>query len=475
MLFSSFTFLFFFLPITLLLYFTLPLLYRLAGRRHQTADRALPAQNFLLFIASLLFYSWGEPLYVLLMLLTVLFNYAGGRLLARGSHTRAVLTVTVTANLFLLLFFKYSAFLLGLFGIYFSAPRMPIGISFYTFQAISYLVDVYRGRARAATGIVTFGTYIALFPQLIAGPIVQYNEMEQALFSRTHSATLAAQGATRFIAGLTKKMLIANPAGALLTAILTQGTATLSLSAAWLLILSFAVQLYFDFSGYSDMAIGLGQIFGFHFPENFNYPYTAISFTDFWRRWHITLSAFFKDYVYIPLGGSKHGVFRTVLSLFVVWSLTGLWHGAAFNFLLWGLYYFTLLLLEKFLLARLLTHVPTPVRRILTFFGVLLGWLLFLLDGSSSALSLKALPAILAGLLGFHGLFYGADLFHLARHIPFFTIALLGATPLPRRLYRKITEKHSTFATLVLPLAAFFLSLCYLASDSFNPFLYFRF
>ena len=475
MLFSSFTFLFFFLPITLLLYFTLPLLYRRTARGRQTAHPALPAQNFLLFIASLLFYSWGEPLYVLLMLLTVLFNYAGGRLLAKKWHAHTVLTVTVAANLLLLLFFKYSAFLLGLFGIDIATPRMPIGISFYTFQAISYLVDVYRKRASAATSIITFGTYIALFPQLIAGPIVQYNEVEQALLARTHKVSGAARGATRFIAGLTKKMLIANPAGALLAAILSQGTTALSLSAAWLLVLSFAIQLYFDFSGYSDMAIGLGQIFGFQFPENFNYPYTAISFTDFWRRWHITLSAFFKDYVYIPLGGSRHGVFRTVLALFVVWSLTGLWHGAAFNFLLWGLYYFTLLLLEKFLLARPLTHVPTPVRRILTFFGVLLGWLLFLFDGSSSAFSLMALPAILGSLLGLHGLSHGADSFYLLRHVPFFAVALLGATPLPHRFYEKISKKHPAFATLFLPLAAFFLSLCYLASDSFNPFLYFRF
>ena len=474
MLFSSFTFLFFFLPLTLLFYFSLPYLYRLAGQPRR-ATQALPAQNLLLFIASLLFYSWGEPIYVLLMLLTVLFNYAGGRLLARGRHARAVLLATVTANLLLLLFFKYSAFLLGLFGLYFNAPHMPIGISFYTFQAISYLVDVCRGRARAAAHIITFGTYIALFPQLIAGPIVQYNEVEQALLSRTHTVSGATRGATRFIAGLTKKMLLANPAGALFTEIAARGTESASFTAAWLLLLAFAVQLYFDFSGYSDMAIGLGQIFGFNFPENFNYPYIATSFTDFWRRWHITLSSFFRNYVYIPLGGSKHGVSRTVLALLVVWSLTGLWHGASFNFLLWGLYFYVFLLLEKFLLARPLARLPVTFCRVLTFFGVLFGWLLFLLDGSTGALSLKMLPALLCSLIGLKGLAYGTDLFNLWRHIPFFAIALLGATPLPRRLYEKIRKKHSTFATLFLPLAAFLLSLCYLASDSFNPFLYFRF
>ena len=471
MLFSSVTFLFFFLPVTLLVYFSLPYL---CGRGDKAA-RARPLQNLWLFITSLFFYSWGEPLYVLLMLLTVLFNYAGGRLLSGGFRPRAVLAVTITANLLLLFFFKYSAFFLSAFGLFFTPPRMPIGISFYTFQAISYLVDVYRGRAKAATSVITFGTYIALFPQLIAGPIVQYNEVEQALISRTHGVDKAAEGAIRFIAGLAKKMLIANPAGALFNDILAKGTTTLSFTAAWLLLLAFAVQLYFDFSGYSDMAIGLGKIFGFNFPENFNYPYTATSFTDFWRRWHITLSSFFRDYVYIPLGGSRHGVLRTVLALSLVWSLTGLWHGAAFNFLLWGLYYFLFLCLEKFLLKKPLSHLPVSLRRILTFLGVLFAWLLFLLDGSEASLTLKALPALTGSLLGLRGLAHGSDLFDLCRHLPFFTVALLGATPLPRRLYGKLREKHATFATLFLPITAFLLSLCYMASDSFNPFLYFRF
>ena len=471
MLFSSVTFLFFFLPITLLVYFSLPCL---CGRRDKAA-RARPLQNLWLFITSLFFYSWGEPLYVLLMLLTVLFNYAGGRLLSVGFHPRAVLAVTVTANLLLLFFFKYSAFFLGALGIFIPPPRMPIGISFYTFQAVSYLVDVYRGRARAAASVITFGTYIALFPQLIAGPIVQYNEVEGALFCRTHGVDKAAEGAPRFIAGLAKKMLIANPAGALFADILTRGTSSLSFTAAWLLLLAFAVQLYFDFSGYSDMAIGLGRIFGFDFPENFNYPYTATSFTDFWRRWHITLSGFFRDYVYIPLGGSKHGVLRTVLALFLVWALTGLWHGAALGFLLWGLYYFFFLCLEKFLLKKPLSRLPLPLCRILTFLGVLFGWLLFLLDGSEASLTLGALPALTGSLLGLRGLAQESDLFDLCRHIPFFAVALLGATPLPRRIYGKIRKKHATFATVFLPLAAFLLSLCYLVSDSFNPFLYFRF
>ncbi len=475
MLFSSFTFLFFYLPITLLVYFSLPRLCRIGRHADKQAERALRAQNVWLFIASLFFYSWGEPIFVLLMLATVLFNYAGGRLLAKNRHRQAVLAVAVTANLLLLLFFKYASPLLGIFGVYFNAPHMPLGISFYTFQAISYLVDVYRGRASAAESMITFGAYVALFPQLIAGPIVQYSEIEHALCTRTHTVSGAAQGATRFIAGFAKKMLIANPAGALFAEITARGTADLSFTAAWLLLISFAVQLYFDFSGYSDMAIGLGRILGFDFPENFNYPYIATSFTDFWRRWHMTLSAFFKNYVYIPLGGSRHGIFRTVLALFAVWSLTGLWHGAAFNFLLWGLYFFLFLLLEKFLLARPLARLPIPLRRTLTFLGVLFGWLLFLLDGSSSALSLKMLPGVITALTGLRGFARGTDLFDLFRHTPFFTLALLGATPLPRRTYEKIREKHVTFATFFLPLAAFLLSLCYLANDSFSPFLYFRF
>ncbi|MBQ3064278.1 MAG: MBOAT family protein [Clostridia bacterium] len=472
MLFSSFTFLFFFLPITLLFYFALPILYRLKGHEPHAA---LPSQNLLLLVTSLLFYAWGEPIYLLLMLLTVLINYPGGRLLARKWHPKAVFFTCIATTLLPLFYFKYSAFFCGIFGLSVTRPHLPLGISFYTFKVISYLADVYRGRAKAAENLITFGVYITFFPQLLAGPIVQYNQMETALSARTHSATAAANGARRFIAGFAKKMLIAGPAGALLQFLLGKVTQSPSAVAAWLLLLSFTVQIYFDFSGYSDMAIGLGQIFGFDTPENFNYPYTATSFTDFWRRWHISLSSFFRDYVYIPLGGSRNGIPRTVLALFVVWSLTGLWHGAAPNFLLWGLYYFLFLLLEKFLLAKKLTRLPIGARRTLTFLGVLFGWLLFLPDGSSAALSLTSLPRLLGGLIGLFGFAEGADLFHLLRHIPFFALAFFGATPLPKRLYQKIREQLPTFATVALPLAVFCLSLCYLASDSFTPFLYFRF
>lgn len=471
MLFSSFLFLFWFLPTTLLLYFLVPRVV-CAFCPRAGARGMLGLQNAILLAVSLLFYGWGEPLYVFLMVATVVADFLFGLWLQGSRRPKGVLWLAVAFNLSLLVYFKYLSFFLGILGISYSVPRMPIGISFYTFQALSYVVDVYFGRVCAERSPVRFGTYVALFPQLIAGPIVRYSDVAGELSSRHHSARDAAEGTRRFIAGLSKKVLLANPAGALFH-LLAAGE-TLTVVGAWLALVAFALQIYFDFSGYSDMAVGLGRVFGFHFPENFNYPYTAISFTDFWRRWHITLSTFFREYVYIPLGGNRRGVFRTVMNLFAVWLLTGLWHGAAWNFVLWGLYYFLFLVLEKYVLSRHLARVPRALRHALTLLGILFGWLIFALDGSERYLAFSSLGAFLAGLVGRNGLFFGNDLYHLTRHLPFLAIAALGCTPLPRRFFQKITEKRPTVAVF-LPLLALALSVCYLADAGFNPFLYFRF
>ena len=464
MLFSSFSFLFWFLPAVLMLYFVPA---AVLGRR------ALAWQNAVLLVASLVFYAWGEPLYVFLMIGVIAFDTLFGILLTRVRHRRALLVFAIVCHVGLLVFFKYLSFFASLVGLSFKAPRLPIGISFYTFQALSYLADVYKGDVPAERNPATFGVYLALFPQLIAGPIVRYSDVADALRARTHTVSGAANGARRFAAGLAKKVLLANPMGALFTHFTSMGE--LTFVGALAALLGFAFQIYFDFSGYSDMAIGLGRIFGFDFPENFRYPYIARSITDFWRRWHITLSSFFREYVYIPLGGNRRGKLRTVCNLFVVWALTGLWHGAAWSFVLWGIYYFALLALEKFALARFLPRLPLFLRHGLTICAILFGWLLFAFDGSAPHLSLSALGGFLAALAGRGGFTAGADLYDLVRHLPLLAICALACTPLPRRLYQRFCAKRGAFLTTVLPLLALLLSIVELSDAGFNPFLYFRF
>ncbi len=464
MLFSSFSFLFWFLPLVLLLYF-LPALFRV-----KNGERTLIYHNTVLFFASLVFYAFGEPIYVFLMLATALLNALLALCIPRAKHRAIPLWAAVVLDVGLLIFFKYPP-LVGL-----PAPKLPLGISFYTFQALSYVADVYKGRAEPAKNPLHVGLYISLFPQLVAGPIVRYTEIAHALRERTHTVRDAAAGTARFVAGLAKKVLLANSAGTLFTTFGAGGTE--SAVGALLALLGFAFQLYFDFSGYSDMALGLGLIFGFPFPENFNYPYIARSVTDFWRRWHITLSSFFREYVYFPLGGSRSGRVRTVRNLLIVWALTGLWHGAAWNFLLWGLYYFLLLSAEKFLFGRALARLPHIPAIALTFSATLFGWLLFAFDGSTPALTLARLPHFLGTLAGFgaDGIFAGADLYDLVRSLPLLFLCALGATPLPRRLYRWLCAKKSGDVwRIFLPLAALLLSLGALSDAGFNPFLYFRF
>lgn len=466
MLFSSYTFLFAFLPAVFCLYFLLPLAL---PRRYR-----LMVQNGVLLLMSLLFYAWGEPAYVFLMLGTILCNDLFARILPRCRRKKTALAAAVTFDLALLFFFKYAGFFASLLSLPFPAVRLPLGISFYTFQALSYVIDVYREEIPPAKNPAVFGTYVSLFPQLIAGPIVRYTDVAGELTARQHSVHEAAAGARRFVVGLCKKVLLANAAGALFADFTKAGTPTLV--GAWLALLGFSFQIYFDFSGYSDMALGLGRIFGFRFPENFNYPYIASSFTDFWRRWHITLSTFFREYVYIPLGGNRRGKWRTVRNLLIVWALTGLWHGAAFNFLLWGVYWFCLLALEKFVLGGVLQKLPRVLRHLLTLAGILFGWLIFAFDGSGAALHFSSFCGFLTALTGQNGFTAGNDLYDLLRHIPFLLVCALGATPLPRTLYDRLTKKRfGAWLGVLLPLAGAFLAVAYLADAGFNPFLYFRF
>lgn len=471
MLFSSFSFLFWFLPAVLTAYFLPPWLFRvLSKKRCQTGQ--LLWQNGVLLLFSLLFYAWGEPLYLFLMLTTITVNFLLGLWLSRARKKRAVLWLAVFFNIGLLFYFKYASFFLSLIGVYLAPPHLPLGISFYTFQVLSYVADVYFGTTRAEKSPLRFATYVTLFPQLVAGPIVRYDKVASELKSRTVPLPFVAAGARRFIAGLAKKVLVANVAGELFHTLL-RGGAPAALG-AWVALVAFSLQIYFDFSGYSDMAIGLGAIFGFRFPENFNYPYTATSIRDFWRRWHITLSSFFKTYVYIPLGGSRNGVFRTVMALFVVWSLTGLWHGATFNFLLWGIYYFVLLVIERFLLREKREKLPLPARHALTLLGILFGWLIFAFDGTAPYLTLGSLPRFLFSLFGASGAIAGNELYECLRHLPFLLIAALGATPLPRLAFEKLSARFPLLS-LLLPPAALLLSLAALSGASFQPFLYFRF
>ncbi len=453
MLFSSLEFLFLFLPLTMAVYFAVP-------RR---------ARNLVLLLSGLAFYGFGEPKFLPLMAWTILRNYLLARWIARrhrkGKKAKLWLVIAVILNIGQLAFFKYFDF----FGI-----GLPIGISFYTFQALSYVIDVYWQKASATRSLVDFGAYVSLFPQLIAGPIVKYTDVDAELKCRRHDLGDIASGLRTFCAGLAKKVLLANPAGELWER-LAEDT---SLVGSLLAVLFFALQIYFDFSGYSDMAVGLGRIFGFRFPQNFNYPYISKSITEFWRRWHITLSSWFREYVYIPLGGNRRGRARTIFNLITTWALTGIWHGATLNFLLWGLYFALLLILEKFVFARLLSCLPSALSHIYALIFIALGWVIFASDGSIEGLNGLALTLRLFG-IGCESLASERALYELWRNLPFLAIAVLGATPLPRKIYLMAQAKARTVSLALLdtlmPLGALILCVAYIIGSGYNPFLYFRF
>lgn len=468
MVFSSMIFLCVFLPIVLIVYFVLP----------------KQSRNLWLLLASLFFYAWGEPRYILIMLFSTVFDYCNGRAIeyatAKGKHDtlgRAVLVLSVVGNLGILCFFKYTDFALEtinrLAGTQFGLLQLalPIGISFYTFQTMSYTIDVYRGETPAQHNIISFGMYVCLFPQLIAGPIVRYKEVQKEVDGRKTTISGAVHGLQRFLTGLAKKVLLANQIGALWDYIKGLGNADMSTALAWLGAIAFTFQIYFDFSGYSDMAIGLGEMFGFHFPENFDHPYESKSITEFWRRWHITLSTWFREYLYIPLGGNRKGAARQIINLFIVWFLTGLWHGAGWNFILWGLYYFVLLVLEKLVLRRVLARLPAIIQHLYTLFFVVVGWVIFACDDMSLLGSyLKAMFGI--GVPAGNAL----ALYEWDIQAPFLTILLIVSTTIPARIAKQLTrEDQRSPLLMVYTVVLLVLSLAFLVSGSYNPFLYFRF
>lgn len=435
MLFSSNTFLFGFLPVTVLSYYLCP-------RR---------GRNVLLLILSLVFYGWGEPKFLPLMLFSILLNYLCGRAVA-GKHPRAALWVGVCLNLAMLGFFKYGRFF---FGSRFPEIPLPIGISFYIFQAMSYVIDVSRGQVPVQKNVLTFGTYVALFPQLIAGPIVRYRDVAQELESRRESLSQFASGVRRFTLGLSKKVLLANTFGSGWNA-LREGEGMLS---GWVGLACYTLQIYFDFSGYSDMAVGLGRLFGFTFLENFNYPYISRSITEFWRRWHISLSSWFREYVYIPLGGNRRGKGRQLLNILAVWLLTGLWHGASWNFVLWGGYYALLLIAEKLWLLRAGERCPGPLRHLGTMLAVMLGWAIFYFeDLSQLATFLRRLVTPVGG-----------DRWGL--YLPVLALGAACATPGVKKLAGRLPGWAVWLGCTVL----FVLCVASLTRQSYNPFIYFRF
>lgn len=466
MLFSSIPFLYYFLPLTLLCYF-------LAPRR---------AKNAVLLLFSLIFYAWGEPKYVLFMVASILQGYLFGRLVEKYRNyprrSKLFLTVSVLFSLLLLGYCKYADFFIRSFNAVtgLSVPllrvALPIGISFYTFQILSYVVDVYRGTVAAQRNLIDLGTYIAMFPQLIAGPIVRYADIEPQLKERRSTPDMIAAGAQRFVLGLAKKVLIANVLYQLIT--VYKSTTQPSVLYSWMYAAAYMLHIYFDFSGYSDMAIGLGKIFGFHFAENFNYPYISRSATEFWRRWHMSLGSWFRDYVYIPMGGNRVAPARRYFNILVVWILTGLWHGADWNFVLWGLFFAVFLIMEKGFLLKPLQKLPV-LSHLYTLLLVAVSFVIFDSAGLSEA------ATHLGRMFGAGGipLVTGEALYYLGSYAVTFIIAIIGATPFPTRMAKQLSEGKGGRALSILAPAVLVLVLAvvtaYLVDGSFNPFLYFRF
>lgn len=464
MVFSSLIFLQWFLPCVLLVYFLVP-------KR---------AKNAVLFVFSLLFYAWGEPVYVGLMIFSTILDYSCGRAAEkyRGtSKAKIALLVSVIVNLSLLGFFKYTDFFIRTVNSVFGCAipllnlPLPIGISFYTFQTMSYTIDVYRGDARAQKNILSFGAYVSLFPQLIAGPIVRYQTIAEQLDERTHSFDKFGEGVKRFTGGLGKKVLLANNIGLLWNTV-SQANEQTVLS-AWLGILAFAFQIYFDFSGYSDMAIGLGKMFGFDFLENFDHPYCSKSITEFWRRWHISMGTWFRDYVYIPLGGNRRGIAIQLRNIAIVWLLTGFWHGASWNYVLWDVFYGGILIFEKFFLLNRLQKAPVLVRRLYTLLCVMVGWVLFAFEDIGKDW------AFLKVMFGGAALCSCTAMYQLLSYLPLLTLCAVAATPLGKRIYHRFSDQCGARLGAAVEVAGLaltaVLAVAFLISGSYNPFLYFRF
>ena len=463
MLFTSISFLYYFLPVVIILYFAMP----------------KKAKNVILLIASLIFYFYGEPKYIFLMLAEIIIAYFGAILIDKYK-SKKLLILILTIHLGLLGIFKYADFTIKNINFLFKSQipllklALPIGISFFTFQIISYIVDVYNGKVKVQKSFIKLATYVSLFPQLIAGPIVRYETIENELENRTHSFENFAYGVRRFILGLSKKVLIANMLGELCSNFMSVTEKSVVLY--WMFGISYMLQIYFDFSAYSDMAIGLGRMFGFHFLENFNYPYISKSITEFWRRWHISLSSWFKDYVYIPLGGNRKGTKILIRNILIVWTLTGIWHGASWNFVIWGLLFGIILIIEKLWLGKFIEKLPTIIRRLYVLFIVMISFIIF--NGNS----LQDIWNNIIGLFGVNNLPVSNSytIYYLRNYIIVIIIALIGATPILKNTIEKLkqNDKIERIINILEPILLIILLLvitAYLVDNSYNPFLYFRF
>lgn len=467
MVFSSLVFLFFFLPIVMLLYFVLP----------------TKARNIIILISGLFFYAWGEPKYIIIMVISTAIDYTAGRLIDKYDNSpkkrTAFLLVSVLMNIGLLAVFKYSSFIItslnALLNINIPDPQLPlpIGISFYTFQSMSYTIDLYLRNIKVQKNFISFTSYVTLFPQIVAGPIVRYEDVAKEIDDREVNVSLVSQGIAKFLKGLAKKVLLANNIGLIWTQVKAMDYSEISTATAWLGILAFTFQIYFDFSGYSDMAVGLGKMLGFNFPKNFDHPYMSKSISEFWRRWHITLGSWFRSYVYIPLGGNRKGLARTIFNLFVVWALTGLWHGSSWNFVLWGLYFGILIALERLGWGKILEKLPSFVSTLYTFILVIFGWVLFDTNTLTDAWN------FFKAMFGNTGvLFDSTSAYLFMGNIAIFVLCIFASTDWFTRITDKLKEKKELIYNAALPVAQLtVLLVCtsYLVDATYNPFLYFRF
>ena len=468
MVFSSIIFMFTFLPLSLLLYYIMPRKFK----------------NLILLMISLVFYAWGEPVYVLLMIFTIIFDYIMALIIDRNREdkvkSKVIFIATVGVNLLILGFFKYYGFLIDNINLLFNLNlqytnlALPIGISFYTFQTLSYVVDVYLDKVKVQKSLISFALYVTMFPQLVAGPIVKYSDIDYQLTNRKESINKFGQGVDRFIIGLGKKVLLANNIGIIWTTIQGMNIDSISVLTSWIGIIAYTFQIYFDFSGYSDMAIGLGKMFGFEFIENFNYPYISTSISEFWRRWHISLGTWFREYVYIPLGGNRVSTLKHIRNLFVVWLLTGLWHGASWNFVVWGLYYGFILFMEKIILHKVLSKTPKFIKHIYTMLLIMVGWVLF---GSVDLTSALEYLKVMFGLSG-NALVDNSAIYYLYTNIKLLIILTLCSTPIVSIIFRQIIKKGKSVGILFavsINIIIILISIAYLVNETYNPFLYFRF
>ncbi|ABR48143.1 membrane bound O-acyl transferase, MBOAT family protein [Alkaliphilus metalliredigens QYMF] len=468
MVFSSLLFTFAFLPVTVVLYYSL-------GKNFK---------NIVLLTASLFFYAWGEPVYVVLMCSSILMNYCIGRLIGEGDVSRQkkklYLIISLVLNLGCLAYFKYFGMIIstissiGGWNLNVSTPALPIGISFYTFQILSYVIDVYREKIKPQKSLILCAVYITMFPQLVAGPIVNYVDIESQLTDRRMTFNKFYSGMQRFLCGLAKKVLLANNIGLLWSEVKAMPSIEISVFMAWAGIIAFTLQIYFDFSGYSDMAIGLGKMFGFRFKENFQYPYISQSITEFWRRWHISLGSWFREYVYIPLDGSRVGKKKMIRNLFIVWFITGLWHGASWNFVLWGLYFGTLLLIEKLFLQKSMTGWPKAVRHVYLLLFVVIGWVFFEFTNLNDVLNFLRLMFGIGG----NEFIDNQGIVKLKAYAFLYIVCIIATTPWPKKLVLLFEKTHSSFYRVAVNLyycGLILMSTAYMVGSTFNPFIYFRF